>query len=780
MEFGIGQPVPRHEDYRFVRGKGRFSDDVNLDGQANAYVLRSPHAHARIRDIDTRTAAAAPGVLAVLTAAEYHADGLGPMPRSANPLDALDPWKPALTNRDGTMPFVSTHFPLARDKVRHVGDCVAVVVAETLDQARDAAELIEVGYEPLPAVTDVAEAARPGAPPIWDEIPDNVAADCEWGDREAVDAAFAGAHHVVQMDLRNNRVVNAQMEPRAAVGEYDEDGRHILHAGSQNVHRQKHELSRIFDVTPDKVRVVAGDVGGGYGPRMSMYPEFVLVVWAAKRLGRPVKWTGTRSEAFISDHQARDQAARSALAFDADGRILAMRGEILYNVGSMTAAFVPMANGTRLATSLYDIPLLHLRAKAVMSNTVPTAPYRGAGRPEAMYNIERLLDTAADEMGIDRVEIRRRNLIPPDAIPYTSPMGIPYDSGEFEGYLDAALELHDWNGFAARREESQARGRLRGIGLGMYIQIPVGARDEWASITIKPEGRVEFLSGSLAQGQGHETSFRQVIHEWLGVPFGSIDMITGDTDIIPFGGGTHSDRSMRLSGAVMVWSSEEIIDKGKRIAAHLLEAAEEDIGFAAGIFTVTGTDRAVGIFEIAASATTDAVPEDLRGPLKGEHHLERRLPAYPAGCAVCEVEIDPQTGVVEIARYSAIDDVGRVINPLIVHGQTHGGIVGGLGQAMMENAVYDPDTGQLLAGSFMDYAMPRADNWPFFRVDTYEVISPSNPLGVKGGGEGGTIPSLASFTNAVVDALRDHGVRHIEMPVTAERVWRAINAARAS
>ncbi len=775
MEFGIGQPVPRHEDFRFVRGKGHFSDDVDLDGQAYAHVLRSPHAHARIRDIDWRRAARAPGVLAVLTAAEYLADGLGLMPQFVNPVDALDPSKSTLINRDGTLPFISTHYPLARDKVRHVGDGVAVVVAETLDQARDAAELIEVDYEPLPAVTDVAEAIRPGAPPVWDEIPDNVAADCEWGDKQAVDTAFAGAHHVVEMEVRNNRVVNGQMEPRAAVGEYAAaDGRHTLHAGSQSVHRQKLELSRIFDVPPDKIRVVAGDVGGGYGPRLSMYPEFVLVVWAAKRLGRPVKWTSTRSEAFVSDQQARDQAARTALAFDADGRILAMRGEILYNIGGMTAAFVPMANGTRLVTSLYDIPLLHLMAKAVLSNTVPVAPYRGAGRPEAMYNIERVIDTAADEMGIDRIEIRRRNLISPEAIPYTSPMGIPYDSGEFEGYLDAALKLHDWNGFATRREESRTAGRLRGIGLGMYIQIPVGARDEWASITIEPEGRVAFLSGSLAQGQGHETSFRQVIHEWLGVPFGSIDMTTGDTDIVPIGGGTHSDRSMRLSGAVMVWTSEQIIDKGKRIAAHVLEAAEEDIAFAAGVFTVAGTDREMGIFDVAAAAATDDMPDELRGPLEAQYHLDRRLPAYPSGCAVCEVEIDPETGIIEIARYSAVDDVGRVINPLIVHGQTHGGIVGALGQAMMENVVYGAETGQLLSGSFMDYAMPRADDWPFFRVETYEVIAPSNPLGVKGGGEGGTIPALAAFTNAVVDALKTHGVRHIEMPVTSERVWRAI------
>ena len=780
MDYGIGRPVPRQEDFRLLTGKGNFSDDVDLEGQAYAHVLRSPHAHARVLGIDTEAAEAAPGVVAVLTAAEYLADGLGPVPHVANPLDALDPWKRALRNKDGSEPFVSPHIPLAQDKVRHVGDCVALVIAETIEQAKDAAELIEVAYAPLPVVTDVAEAVKPGATPIWDEAPSNVAADCEWGDAQAVEEVFQHAHHVVEMDLRNNRIVNAQMEPRAAVGAYDAStGRHTLYAGSQLVHRQKHELSLIFGLPADRIRVVAGDVGGGFGPRMLLYPEFVFVVWAAKRLGRPVKWTSTRAEAFLSDYQARDQAAHVALAFDSEGRILAMRAELLYSVGGMTAAFVPMANGTRLVTSVYDIPLLHLTAKSVITNTVPTAPYRGAGRPESMYNIERLIDTAADEMGIDRVEIRRRNLIPPSAIPYTTPMGIPYDSGEFEGYMDAALALHDWDGFATRQEASKFRGKLRGIGLGMYIEIPVGARDEWASIDVKPDGRVEFLSGSLAQGQGHETTFRQVIHEWLGVPFGSIDMVTGDTDIVPMGGGTHSDRSMRLSGAVMVWSSEEIIDKGKRIAAHALEAAEEDIAFAAGTFTVKGTDRGIGIFEVAAAAATHDVPADLRGPLKAEYHLDRRLPAYPSGCAVCEVEIDPETGVIEIARYSAIDDVGRVINPMIVHGQVHGGIVQGLGQALMEDAVYAPGTGQLLAGTFLDYAMPRADHWPFFKVDTYELISPSNPLGVKGAGEGGTTPSLASFTNAVVDALKEFGVRHIEMPVTSERVWRAIDAAEA-
>jgi carbon-monoxide dehydrogenase large subunit len=665
------------------------------------------------------------------------------------------------------------------DKVRHVGEPVAFVVAETAAIAQDAAERIVVDYRPLPAVSDVLAAVAPGAPCIWDDAPGNVAVDAEWGDAAATEAAFARAAHVVELEMRHNRVVNGQMEPRAAVAAFDPgDGRYTLCTGSQSSHRIKVALARALKVADDKVRVMAWEVGGGYGPRLFIYPEYVLVAWAARRVGRPVKWTSSRIEAFVSDYQARDQVARAALAFDRDGRIRAMRCEILYNVGGITVAYVPLANGTRLVTSVYDVPLLSLRAKAVITNTVPTAPYRGAGRPESMHNIERLLDLAAERIGIDRVEIRRRNLIAPAAIPYTNPMGIPYDSGDFPDCLGKALAQHDWDGFPARRAAAKAAGRLRGIGLGMYIEIPVGARDEWASIEVRPDGTVDFLSGSLSQGQGHETTFRQVICEWLGVPFDSIRMSTGDTDVVPVGGGTHSDRSMRLSGALIVWNSEAIIDRGRKIAAHVLEAAEADIAFAAGVFTVKGTDRTLSLFDAARKAATDAVPEDLRGPLKALQHLERRLPAYPSGCAVCEVEIDAETGTVAIARWSCIDDVGRVINPMIVHGQVHGGIVQGLGQALMENVVYDGASGQLLAGSFLDYAMPRADDMPFFNVDTYEILSPSNPLGVKGAGEAGTTPSLAAFVNAMVDALKDYGVRHIAMPVRPEDVWRAIHAPR--
>ncbi len=781
MEFGIGTPVPRHEDLRLLQGKGRYSDDVNLAGQAWLHVLRSPHGHALIRKIDIAKAKAAPGVLDVLTAEDYLADGLKSVPNGANPIDAIQSHRPALWNRDGSAPFVSPHIPLAHGRVRHVGEPVVAIVAETVEQAKDAAELIDVTYDALPAVVDLVEAVKPGAPAVWDELPGNIAADCEYGDPSGVIAAFERADHVVAMALRSTRVVNNQMEPRAAVGHYDPAAaKYTLYAGNQNAHRIRDCISVVFGTDKAHCRSVAWDVGGGYGPRNQLYPEFVFTLWASKRLGgRPVKWTGTRMEAFISDYQGRDHASKGELALRKDGRILALRLETLYAVGGISVSYVPMGNGIRLATSIYNIPLLHLKAKAVMTHTVPISPYRGAGRPESMYNIERLIDTAADEMGIDRVAIRRLNLIKPDQLPYVNPMGIPYDSGEFEVCLDKVLKLHDWTGFATRRADAESRGKLRGQGISMYVEIPVGALDEYASIEVQPQGKVAFLSGSLAQGQGHETTFRQVIHQYLGVPFDAIDMTWGDTDIIPWGGGTHSDRSMRLSGAVIVWSSEKIIEQGRKIAAHVLEAAEDDIAFAEGCFTVKGTDRSIGIFAVAAKANSTDVPEHLRGPLKGDHHLARRLPAYPSGSAICEVEIDPETGKVEIVRYSSVDDVGQVINPLVVHGQVHGGIVQGAGQVIGENAYYQPGTGQLIAGSFMDYQMPRADEYPSFRVAAHEVMAPSNPLGVKGAGEGGTVPALATVTNAVVDALRRYGVSHMPMPITAESVWRAINAGRA-
>jgi aerobic carbon-monoxide dehydrogenase large subunit len=556
-------------------------------------------------------------------------------------------------------------------------------------------------------------------------------------------------------------------------------GRYTLYAGSQGVHRLKMHLCACLGIAPENLRVISEDVGGGYGPRNMLYPEFVLIAWAAGRLGRPVKWTCERMEAFVADYQGRDLVTRAALALDKAGKILAMRTRLIGAVGGHTVAYVSLNNGHRLATSLYDIPAAHAHIQGVLTNTPSTAPYRGAGRPEAMFAIERLIDRAAARLGIDRIELRRRNLIPQHGFPYLSAMGLTYDCGEFERNMDATLALAGWDGVEARRDAARQRGRLLGIGLANYIEAPVGAPIERAEIAIGADGRVAVIVGTQSQGQGHETSFRQVISDWLGVGFDSIDIITGDSDVVKAGGGTHSDRSIRMAGNVMVKASEKIITLGRDAASHLLEAAAEDIAFADGVFSVTGTDREIGIFEIAAAMARREIPDAPQNGLAADADFWGRLPAFPNGCAVCEVEIDPDTGVTVITRYSTVDDVGRVINPMIVHGQTHGGIAMGVGQALWENAWYDPDSGQLLAGSLLDYCVPRADDLPSFAVELNEVPSPGNPLGVKGGGEGGTTPALAAVIGAVVDALKEYGIGHIDLPATPERIWRAIQRAQA-
>ena len=569
------------------------------------------------------------------------------------------------------------------------------------------------------------------------------------------------------------------LEPRAAVGAYDPaTDRYTLHAGSGGVVRQKRELAAILGVAEDQVRVVSGDVGGNYGTRNAFFPEFALVVWAARRLGRPVKWTCERGEAFLSDYQGRDLVVEAELALDEEGNFLALRGSNLSNTGAYTASFVPLTKGVEIMTGPYAIPAAYIRARATMSNTPPTNPYRSAGRPEVIFVLERLVDIAARQFGFDPVQLRRRNLIPPDAMPYANGLGMTYDSGEFALNMDLVLDLGQWDGFAARREDSRRRGRLRGIALANYIETSTGAPRERAEIDVRPEGRLDVVIGTLSSGQGHETSFAQVVAEMLGVEHDAVTLITGDTDIVPVGGGTHSGRSMRLAGIVIGQASDEIIDKGRRIAAHVLEAADSDIEFAAGRFTVVGTDRSIGLFDVAAAAAerTD-LPDGLGGRLAAEADVTVRIPAYPNGSHICEVEIDGETGAVEIVRYTAIDDVGRVINPMIVDGQTHGGILQGLGQALCEQCVYDRETGQMMSASFLDYCMPRADDVPFFATGLNEVPTPTNKLGVKAGGEGGTTPSPAVLIAAIVDALGEYGVRHIEMPATPERVWRAIRAA---
>ena len=763
---GIGQPVLRKEDLRLLRGQGRYTDDIRFAGQACAAMLRSPHAHARIAGIETAAAKAVPGAVDVLTAADLAADGIGTLPSYARIAGLVDL---VLENADGS-PRRATVLPVIADgRVRFVGDIVAAAIAETPAAAADMAERIAVDYEPLDAVTDTAAAPGPGSPLLWDDIPGNTCIDGFFGDPDETEAAFAAAAHVVALKTRVQRVTGVMMEPRAAVGRYDaEAGRFVLHCGGDNPVRVKRDIAAVFGVEEDRVRVIAGDVGGNFGTRNWTYPEYAITLWAARRLGRPVKWTATRSESFLSDYQGRDLDIDAALALDTEGNFLALRWSLISNVGGYTVAFVPITKSSELAPTVYDFPAAHVRARAVVSNTASTAPYRSAGRPEAMLAMERLVDLAAREHGFDPVALRRRNLIPASAMPYRTALGLTYDSGDYPQAMERALRLADWDGFPARRAEARARGRLRGIGLANSIEITSGFPVERAEIAVRPPDAVDVTIGTLSSGQGHATAFAQCVADWLGVPFDGVRLITGDTDAVPEGGGSHSARSMRMAGIVMGRASELVIEKGKPIAADMLEAAVEDVGFEAGRFAIRGTDRSVTLFEVAEAA-------EARGDtLSAEHTEKMSAPGFPYGTQVCEVEIDPETGAVEVVRYAAVDDVGRAVNPMILHGQAHGGIVQGAGQALFEHARYDPDSGQMLAGSLMDYAIARADDFPFFDTEIMEVPSPTNPLGVRGGGEGGTTPALAVVVNAICDALAEHGVRHVEMPATPERIWRMI------
>jgi aerobic carbon-monoxide dehydrogenase large subunit len=767
---GIGRPVARKEDARLLTGQGRFSDDVNLAGQAYAVMVRSPHAHARIRAIDAAAALAMPGVIAVLTGADAIADGLKPIPH--RPI--IGPPDIALGRRDASDKFLSPHRVLPHDKARFAGEAVAMVVADSIGTAKDAAERVRVDFEPLPSVTETLAAAAADAPRLWDDARSNVCVDAEVGDAAATASAFERAAHVVELETWVQRVTGVPLEPRAAIGHYDATTDCItLYAGSGGVVRQKHELASILDIPMERVRVVSGDVGGNFGTRNAFYPEFALVAWASRRVGRPVKWTCERQEAFLSDYQGRDLLVRAELALDRSGTFLALRGSVISNVGAHTVSFVPLTKGVSVLSSVYRIPAACIRARAVMSNTPPTNPYRSAGRPEAMFVIERLIERAALAHGFDRIELRRRNLIPADALPYANPLGLTYDSGEYERAMDTALARADWSGFAKRRAGAARRGKRRGIALANYVEFTTGAPREWTKVTVLPEGRVDVAIGTLSSGQGHQTSFAQCVTEWLGVPFDCVNLIQGDTDIVPVGGGSHSGRSMRLAGIVIGKASDAIIARGKKIAAHALEAAEHDIEFADGTFIVKGTDRSIGIFEVARTACTRRdLPAGLTGPLAAECDHTVDVGGFPYGSHVCEVEIDPDLGTVELAGYVAVDDVGRAVNPRILHGQSHGGIAQGVGQALRECCVYDADGGQLISGSFMDYAIPRAGDLLPFTTEISEVHSPNNPLGVRAGGEGGTTPALAVVVNAVVDALKELGVDHMDMPVTPERVWR--------
>jgi carbon-monoxide dehydrogenase large subunit len=769
----IGQPVRRVEDLRLITGNGTYSDDVNLPEQVYAVMVRSPHAHARIRSIDVSAALAVPRVIAVLTGRDYQDDGHQPIPHkvwSQHPAELM------LRERNGFKTFTAAHYPLAVDKVRFVGEAVVMVIAETIAAAKDGVDLVEIDYEALPAVTDTLAAADPNAPRLFEEAGSNVVVDGELGDFAATEAAFARAAHVVKFETWVQRITGVPMEPRAAVCEFDEDtGRYTLYAGSGGAWRLKDDLATMLAVPADDVRVIMREVGGNFGTRGMIYAEFALVAWAARRVGLPVKWTSDRHESFLTDYQARDLAVTAELALDSEGNFLAMRGSNVSNAGAHTTNYSPLQKGVEIMTTIYRVPAAYFRARAVLSNTSPTRPYRSAGRPEVMFVMERLIDIACREHGFDRGEIRRRNLVREDEFPYKNAFGMIYDSGAYHRTMDWALRMGDWVGFAERRTAARARGRCRGIAVANYLDTATGVARERTEMTVHPDGWIDVVIGTVSQGQGHETSFAQLVNEWYDVPIERVRIITHDTDIVKFGGGAHSGRGMRLASQIMWKATNEIIAKGKRVAGLLLQAKPEAIEFKDGRYIVSGGNQGIDQFEVAAAMLrrTD-LPEELRGALAATCDEVVPEASFPFGSHVCEVEIDPDLGTLEIIKYSAVDDVGRAVNPLIIHGQTHGGIVQGVGQALLEQCFYDARTGQLLSASFMDYAMPRADVFPFFDTGISEVPTPTHPLGIRPAGEGGTTPALAVVINAIVDALREFGVEHVEMPATPERIWRAI------
>ncbi|MGH7391001.1 MAG: xanthine dehydrogenase family protein molybdopterin-binding subunit [Candidatus Rokuibacteriota bacterium] len=771
-EFGIGQAIKRFEDPRLLRGEGRYLGDVILPGETHMVVVRSPHAHARIRSIVPDAARSAPGVLAVFTGEDVARDGLGTMRMTLK-----------RSRPDGSPMFARPHPGLARDRVRYVGDPVAVVIAETPAQARDAAERLAVDYEPLPSVTATAEAG-PGSPPVWDECPDNVSNVFEAGDGAATDAAFARAHRVVRGRYVITRVHAQFMEPRGAMGVYEPgEDRYTLYADVQYPHRVRNALAtNIFRVPEHKIRVIAGDIGGAFGTKGWQYAEHRLVLWAARKLRRPVRWACERNEAILADEHARDNISEAELALDATGRFLGLRVRTVANIGAYLSSdrnlLSTFANVGTL-TGVYAIPAAHVQVTCVFTNASATAPYRGAGRPEAIYVIERLIDDTARELGVDAVELRRTNLVPASAMPYRNAFGQTYDSGAFEKSMDEALKLADVGGFAARREAARQRGALRGLGITNAIEKAAGPTLEYAEIRFDVSGTATVLMGTKNQGQGHETTFRQIVHSRLGLDPADVRYIDGDTDRVAFGTGTMGSRSTVIGGTALWIAADKVIAKGTKIAARLLEAAEADIVCADGRFTVAGTDRGVTMREVARAAFQPArLPKGLEPGLYESGTFQPSGDTYPNGCHVCEVEIDEATGEVRLAGYVVVDDVGTVINPLTLKGQIHGGLAQGLGQALMEQVVYDRESGQVLTASFMDYAMPRADTFCDITVEGNPVPTKLNPLGAKGAGEAGTVGALPAVMNAVIAALAPLGVRGLDMPATSERVWRAIQAAR--
>jgi carbon-monoxide dehydrogenase large subunit len=774
----IGQPVPRNEDARLLTGRGQFSDDFSFPGQAYAAMVRSPHAHARILRIDKTAALRLPSVLGVFTGMDCLADKLAAIPHDPLPKTKYDM---KLHGPGGSPVFIGPHVLLPADKARHVGEAVAMVVAETRAKALDAAEAVAIEYEPLPCVVYSEEAMAPGAPTVWDEVRDNVLVDTFFGNSAETERVFAAAQHVVAMDFHIDRVTGAPLEPRAAVAQFDESsGRYTIYAGSGGAVRQKRELAAVLGVDPERIRVLSFDVGGNFGTRNRVYVEYGLVLWAARKLGRPVKFTATRSECFVSDYQGRDLVAKFELALDQRGRFLALRATNISNAGARCVSLSPLSKGAGLITGSYDIPVASLRAISVFTNTVPTQAYRSSGRPEVTFAIERLIDIAAKKLGIDRVSLRRRNLVRSKSMPYRNAVGMLYDSGRYEENMDLAMQIADWRGFAARRREAKKRGKLLGLGLANYVESSIGSPKEQARVHVRPDGRVDVVIGTQPAGQGHETSFAQVISDLIVVPLDCVHIILGDTDVVKAGGGTHSGRSMRHAATVFSLAAVQLIAKGKRAAAEIFGTTVDRVDFTDGRFVARKTNRSFDMLELAQEMHRHDLPEDLRGGLAVIADNEMHDPVFPNGCAVCEVEIDPGTCAPRLTRYASVDDVGRCINPLIVDGQTHGAIVQGVGQALWEQCVVEPQTGQPLCGSFMDYGMPRSDRVPSMTTRIVEVLSPTNPLGIKAGGEGGTTAAPAVIVSAIVDALAPYGIDDIAMPVTPDRIWYAIQNGRRS
>ena len=773
-KFGIGQPVSRKEDPVLLRGEGRYTDDLNLPGQAHAVMVRSRHAHGRILSINSAKAGAMPGVLGIYAAADLLAVGLTTMPPGM-----------ILKNRDGSPMATPRQSALAADKVRYVGEPVAFVVAETANQAKNAAEAVLLDVDPLSAVTTAAAAAAPGAPLLHDEVPGNLVLDFHYGDAEEVAAAFSGAAHVTKLTLRNNRIVVSAMEPRSAIGSFDaESGRYTLNVGCQGVFGMRAGLAGVLGVPADKVRVLTGNVGGSFGMKAAVYPEYICLLHTARVFGRPVKWTDERSDSFLSDNSGRDHEMEAELALDAEGKFLAVRISGFGNIGAYVTGFsaVPSTlNAQQNVVGVYSTGLIEIATRCAFTNTTPVGPYRGAGRPEGNYYMERLIDTAARELGIDPVELRRRNHIRPDAMPYAAPNGSLYDSGEFSALLDKALALADWDGFAGRQQQSRMQGRLRGRGIGQYLEVTAPPHREMGGIRFEPDGMVTIITGTLDYGQGHASPFAQVLCDRLAVPFENVRLLQGDSDQLIAGGGTGGSKSMMASGAAIVEASAKVIEQGRQLAAHALEAAPADIEFgieaSGGRFRIAGTDRGIGIMELAELMRTQGTPDKLPGTLDVQHVHERAPSAYPNGCHVAEVEIEEETGVARVVRYTMVNDFGVVINPMLVEGQAHGGIVQGIGQALYERVAYDEE-GQMLTGSYMDYALPRAEDVPTIQGGSHNVPARSNVLGVKGCGEAGCAGSLPAVMNAVVDALAKFGIAHIDMPATPQAIWQAMQAAR--